>query len=52
MIKPNFKHPHPKSLESQCEQSDLTQADSFLMQDSPSKDKYRDKVCAITLAWV
>ena len=40
---------YPKSLDSQCEQSDLIQADSFLMQDSSNKDKYNDKVCAMTL---
>ena len=43
---------YPKSLESQCEQSDLIQAASFLMQDSSNKDKYNDIVSAMTLVWV
>lgn len=49
-----FKHrlSYPKSFDSQCEQSDLIQAESFLMQDSSNKDKYNDRVCAMTLVWV
>lgn len=44
--------PYPNSFASQCEQSDLIQADSFLMQDSSSKERYDDSVAAITLVCV
>ena len=44
--------PYPNSFASQCEQSDLIQADSFLMQDSSSKERYDESVAAITLVCV
>ena len=55
VLAPSFDHrimPYPNSFASQCEESDLIQADSFLMQDSSSKERYDDNVAAITLVCV